>query len=184
MRKKAFLVLFILVSSSLYGQGFIKNLPVFTDSKLIDSITISLRKQNIDTIYCFLTQINKVDLTFLFWLNNGEMFALQVTDTTLSKVHKVDLDVIKKMDIRTLAINESEDKLKFIPPITHSKDCDIIIFYSKKDNYLIEAGKSSGFALDHEKEKSRLKFVYEVKHELCKKKISWEIAASYNRYEN
>lgn len=176
-------IFFLITVSRLIGQGYIKNIPVHTDYKLIDSLNINTIKQKADTVCVFITQINNVDLTFLFWLIQGQMYVIKVTDSTVSKVEKVKFGFHKTLDLKKLAITVKEDKLKFIPPITHSKECDVFIFYKKDKSFLIEAGHSSRFVLDKAKKKYRLLFVKSIKHELSQNIINWKVATSYKRYE-
>jgi len=182
-RKTILLVLTFLFSSKIFSQNQpLKAIPVNIDSKIINIISDSLRKKNIDSIFIYITTDKNNDYTYLIWTKKGIGKIIRISDNSISKPVALKLSFLRKTDWKLLAITEQENKLKMIPPLSHKKDCEIFIFDTKKFKYLIESGNSSGYVLDKTKDVSRSQFMIQLKQEMDVANLHWEEQKKYDRF--
>jgi hypothetical protein len=141
----------------------------------------SLRKLKVDTFFVFLTLKKNHPVTYFLWLKDGSAEALRITDSTISNVHEIFEHFIKKMDLKNLAVRESEDKLRFKPPIDPAQS-DLVLINISNKSYIIEYGRNPHYQLDPDRNKIRKDFIGSIKSDLKLVSGKWKSNRKYFRY--
>ena len=183
LQKQILLVLFIVSSLKSFSQERpLKVIPFNIDEKIVKVYSDSLRRNNTDTIFIYLTVEEKSDYTYLIWVKNNKSRIVRISENSVSKPLALNLNFYRNVNFYKLAISENENKLKMIPPLSHKKYCEIFIFESKKAKFLIESGNSTGFVLDTTKNNLRKQFIVQLKQDLNLSCLNWEEEKKYIRY--
>ena len=182
--KSIFTVLIFFISPFFFCQiGVVKTIPFHHDRKIIDSLKLNLEKSKVDTFFYLITQFNNNDLTYFFWIEKGQTNVILIEDSIISKMSNISFHFPKNIKLKNLAIRNSENNLKFRPPIVHNSECDFFIFEANKRKLLISNGKCLEFSLKKSKMELRSKFFKEIITQLPSySNLKWNKISNYQRF--
>src|SRR5580658_8841370 len=143
----------------------LKLMPFYLDHDVITKYIDSLNRIKVDTFIAVLTNKNKENFTYFVWVKNGCMNVTRITDSMISSPKIGQQHFIQEMNMRVLAIRESESKLKFKPPVDPAQ-CDIVFVYIGNKSYIVEEGSHSDYQLNSSKNKRRSNFIKTIKSDI------------------
>lgn len=166
------------------GQDiYVKDLPFYYDKKVVTHYKGSLKRTDLSSLFVtYLTKINNKEVTYIIWFKNNVMSVVQITDSTISKpLTTRQHHFMAALHLGKLAVRESENKLKFMPPV-NSLTTDVAFIEVNRKEYVIEYVPNCNYVLDKKKNTSRDTFFRILAQDLEPLKERWQVATPYKRY--
>ncbi|MBG8552557.1 hypothetical protein [Hymenobacter guriensis] len=178
------LIFLLFVPWNVQGQDpYVRHAPYYPDQRLTHPLQDSLQRNGLSTRFItLLTQHQHHDITYFIWFENHRMQVVQITDSTLSApliCRSQRFSAV--LDLPQLAIRESENRLRFVPP-ANARGTDIAWLEIDGQPYLIEHGPSAGYILAKTKNTSRTAFFRLLKQDLATLQRQWQVARAYTRF--
>jgi hypothetical protein len=181
---------FILSLSSVVGiasaqDAYVKYLPSYYDEKAVTHYKGTLKRTDLSSPFViYITSIDNKQVTYVIWFKSKVMSVVQITDSTISKpLTTRQHHFMAALNLEKLAVRESENQLKFKPPlICPSSGSGAAFIEISRKEYVIEYGRNCNYVLDKKKNTSRAAFFRVLAQDLEPFKGKWQVATPYKRY--
>jgi len=155
----------------------------YSDEVLIEALKDSLRMQNIDTFFVFLTAGCNMMNSYLIWIRNDTGFVLRISDSSVSRPKKIFFSFYRTVDFKLLVVKKNElVKAQLIPPLFPNSICEYLFIETKKIKGYVGYKKCSGLKLNSSQNNLRSNLLYTIKEDLLLLNDKWDEAYKYNRY--